>query len=337
MSDSQTEQPQATQPKKFWDYTPQLPLKMSPYFDWPMRPLASLVALLKSWNPAGWRFLMFGFACISWFFLSPSLESIREGGMGWIAHIAIKNLAILWVIAGGLHLWLFTFRRQRGEAQYHVREMATKAPKFILQNQLWDNILLTHAAWLFWCFWECLILWAYASGIAPMISPASNPIWFAVMVVLMPIWAGVHFYGLHRLLHIGPLYRHVHAWHHKNIHTGPWSGLAMHPVESFFLFFDTMIFFLVPGHPVLALFLLLHHGIGAPVSHAGFDHLRLGPGKLPLGDFFHQLHHRFIDCNYGTEDTPWDKWFNTFHDGTPQGDALILEQRRAAMRAKKSG
>ena len=76
--------------------------------------------------------------------------------------------------------------------------------------------------------------YAYANGIAPMITFETAPVWFLVLIVLIPIEAGFHFYFFHRLLHVGKLYTWVHSWHHKNIQTGPWSGLAMHPAESFF-------------------------------------------------------------------------------------------------------
>ena len=49
--------------------------------------------------------------------------------------------------------------------------------------------------------------------------------------------------------------------------------------------------------------------------------------RLQLGDFMHQLHHRFIDCNYGTHEDPWDRIFGSFHDGTPEADARIREHR----------
>ena len=119
----------------------------------------------------------------------------------------------------------------------------------------------------FWTFWECFMWFAYANGWATMITFESNPIWFVALIVLIPIWAGFYFYTHHRVLHIGFLYRHVHSWHHRNINTGPWSGLAMHPVESFVLMTDTILFLLVPAHPIHVIFLLFHHGVGAPTSH----------------------------------------------------------------------
>ena len=114
----------------------------------------------------------------------------------------------------------------------------------------------------------------------------------------------------------------------RNGNTGPWSGLAMHPVESFILMSDVLIFFLISSHPIHMIFLIFHHGIGAPTSHTGFEHVTIGKrGKLSLGDFFHQLHHKFFDCNYGTWETPWDQWFKTFHNGTDKGTQLIAKRR----------
>ena len=50
---------------------------------------------------------------------------------------------------------------------------------------------------------------------------------------------------------------------------------------------------------------------------SGFDGLLISDKKrAQLGDFFHQLHHKYFECNYGTVEMPWDRWFGTFHDGT---------------------
>lgn len=312
-----------------WNYTPDLPMKLAPYWDWPLRPLASAAYLLKSWNPLMQRFFILAMALLVWNFATPDLSGAATPGW-WIAQIWLRNLVILLVIAGGLHILLWVLRSQGDDTRYDMRPMPQRARAYTFGHQLWDNMLWTLGpALLFLTFWECLMHMAYANGWARVISFDSNPVWFLMLIVLIPIWAGLHFYWLHRLLHVGKLYTHVHAWHHRNINTGPWSGLAMHPVESFFLGFDTMLFFLLPAHPVHVIFLVFHHLIGAPTSHAGFEQVKIGKrASLEIGDFFHQLHHRFFDCNYGTFETPWDKWFNTFHDGTDDGDALVRDRRR---------
>ena len=318
------------QARKIWNYTPDLPLQLAPYWDWPLKPLASIKYLLRSWNPVAQRFLFLLAAFAVWTWFTPDLAQAKTISFGWIFEIWLRNLVILLVVAGGLHLALWKIRTQADDYRYDMRPMAKGAKIFTFKNQVWDNMFWTLGpALAFATFWEALMWYAYANGWATLITFSSNPIWFVTLIVLIPIWAGFHFYWLHRLLHVGRLYTLVHSWHHRNINTGPWSGLAMHPVESFFLMFDTMIFFLIPAHPVHVLFLIFHHLIGAPTSHAGFENIRFGKtAKLGLGDFFHQLHHKFFDCNYGTWETPWDKWFNTFHDGTPEGNEHIKERRR---------
>jgi lathosterol oxidase len=47
-----------------------------------------------------------------------------------------------------------------------------------------------------------------------------------------------------------------------------------------------------------------------------------------LGTFHHQMHHRYFECNYGSLELPWDKWFGSFHDGTVESDAKIRERRK---------
>ena len=318
----------APQKRKIWNYTPTLPIKVAPYWDWPAKPVTSLGYLLRSWNPVGMRMLFLIAAVVTWIFFTPDLSRAETIALDWIGEVWLRNFCILTVVAGGLHLFLLKFGVQGDAYRYDMRPMMKGAKVFWFKNQVWDNMFWSFVALQFWTFWECLVWYAYANGWSSMITFQSHPVWFLLLIVLVPIWAGFHFYWLHRLLHIGPLYTKVHAWHHRNINTGPWSGLAMHPIESFFLMFDTMIFFLIPAHPIHVIFLLFHHGIGAPTSHAGFEKVKIGNGGVEVGDFFHQLHHRFFDCNYGTWETPWDTWFNTFHDGTDEGNDLVKERRR---------
>ncbi|MCJ8308632.1 MAG: sterol desaturase family protein [Hyphomicrobiales bacterium] len=339
MSDAADESKPTTPPsrRKVWHYTPALPLQLAPYWDWPLKPLASLLYLLKSWNPVATRFLFLVGAIVTWVWFTPDLARAETLQFDWIFEVLLRNFLILTGVAGGLHLLLLRFGVQGDDYRYDMRPMMKGAKTFFFNDQVLDNMLWSYVALLFWTFFECLMWFAYANGWATMITFESNPVWFVVLILLIPIWAGFYFYCHHRLLHVGLLYRHVHSWHHKNINTGPWSGLAMHPVESFILMTDTLLFLIIPAHPIHVIFLLFHHGVGAPTSHAGFEKLKLGnKSGVEVGDFFHQLHHKYFDCNYGTWETPWDKWFSTFHDGTTEGDDLIKERRRQLM-AQQSG
>lgn len=45
----------------------------------------------------------------------------------------------------------------------------------------------------------------------------------------------------------------------------------------------------------------------------------------------HQMHHRYFEVHYGNLEMPWDKWFDSFHDGTPEAHERLKgrRQRRA--------
>jgi sterol desaturase/sphingolipid hydroxylase (fatty acid hydroxylase superfamily) len=61
-------------------------------------------------------------------------------------------------------------------------------------------------------------------------------------------------------------------------------------------------------------------------GHIGFDKLTV-KGKFALhSDFFHYMHHRYFECNYGTSTVPFDRWFGTFHDGSPESYAIMQEK-----------
>ena len=47
-----------------------------------------------------------------------------------------------------------------------------------------------------------------------------------------------------------------------------------------------------------------------------------------MGTFFHQLHHRYFECNYGTAEMPWDRWFGSFHDGTAEGLKRVRARKK---------
>ena len=324
-------------PKGRWNYRPDLSDQIAPYYSWPPRVGPTLRYMASSWGLLGVRIYVLGISILSWYYLSPALERCREFSADWIAQIWLRNIAIMLVVAGGLHLYFYTFHRQGDTEKYDPRDLARKSKLFHFNNQVWDNMfwVLTSAVG-FWTFYEVLMMWAYANGIAPMMEIGDNPGGFVLLLIVIPWWSGFHFYWQHRMFHIPVLYKLAHNWHHKNTNVGPWSGAAMHPVEHSVWFSAVFVLLLIPSHPILAIFIMQLQAITAVTSHCGYENLLLNKNiKFRLGDFFHQLHHRFYDCNYGTFETPWDQWFETYHDGSIEGD-IWMKQRRQQLTQHKS-
>ncbi len=77
--------------------------------------------------------------------------------------------------------------------------------------------------------------------------------------------------------------------------------------------------------------------LAAITSHSGYADLVVkGKPALELGNFFHQLHRRYFDCNYGNPHVPLDKWLGSFHDGSPEATAR-LRQRQLKLRRSSGG
>jgi sterol desaturase/sphingolipid hydroxylase (fatty acid hydroxylase superfamily) len=258
---------------------------------------------------------------VTYFFLTPELSRMQTLSIDWIAEITIRNIALLTIWTGGFHLWLYGWRKQGRLKKYSGNWMATNKRVFLFSDQVKDNIFWSMSGALFWSAYECGLWWGYANNLLPFSEFASNPLWFFLAMFLIPLWRNFHFYWIHRLLHWQPLYDKVHYLHHKNVNVGPWSGMAMHPIEHILYFSSMLIHLIIPSHPLHMLFNGIQTGLGPALSHSGFDEIVLGDELALKNDrLLHYLHHRHHNVNFGESNVPLDKWFGSFHDGTPEAD-----------------
>ncbi len=308
-----------------WNWTPALPVMVTPFFEWPFRWADSLRWLSSGWLTLTDNALSLLAAFAIWLWVLPPLTAIADFSVAWITVAFVCNAAATCVLAGGLHLWLYRWHRQGRETRYRSRERSRAGPPFTFGVQVWDNMFWTLAFGVpIWTAYEVVLLCAYANDLLPTVTLAENPVWVVALFLLLPVYHAVHFYGVHRLLHVPFLYRHVHSVHHRNVDVGPWSGLSMHPVEHILYFSAMLIFLVVPSHPVHMLYLGCWLAFGAITSHSGYHYLILRKrSRVRIGSFFHQLHHQFFNCNYGTIEMPLDRWVGSHHDGTPEGTKRI--------------
>ncbi len=317
-------------PLKGWNHSPDVPLEVSPLFRWPPQPMQILGWFWNSWFLISERLIIVAIALISWTWFQPPLEAMAQVSAGPVLAMLARNLMLMTVVAGGLHLWFYTFTKQGQRLKYDPRPLMKNGRQFTLGGQIRDNMFWTLASGVtIWTAYEVLLLWAMANGYAPMLTWAAHPVWFIALFFLIPIWESFYFYWIHRLLHVPFLYKHVHALHHRNINVGPWSGLSMHPVEHVIFLGSVLIHFVVAAHPIHILFHLQYYALTAATTHTGFEGMVVkDKNRLKLGTFHHQMHHRYFECNYGSLEIPWDRLFGSFHDGTQNADARIKARRQ---------
>lgn len=317
-----------------WNHTPELPIPVSPLWQWPPKPLKVL-----KWYADGWFFLtinmgILALAWVSYLWFSPTLAQAATLSPGWVALIFLRNLILITLIAGGLHLWFHKYAMQGQDKKYDPRPFPRQGRMFSFNSQVLDNMFWTLASGVtIWSGFEVLFWWLLANGYAPGTTFAQTPIWFVAFFFLIPVWESFYFYWIHRLLHSETLYR-FHALHHRNTDIGPWSGLSMHPVEHLMYFGTVIIHLVLPTHPVHLIFHLMFYAILAVTTHTGFEGLWFRNVKrVHLGMFHHQIHHRYFEVNYGNLDVPWDKLFGSFHDGTPEGKERMRERLKTRKRS----
>ncbi|MFT7476725.1 MAG: lathosterol oxidase [Verrucomicrobiales bacterium] len=311
------------------------PLDVPPLFQSPPRPVAMLrwFATKYLWPQSlAW----IGLGVLMYHVFTPELERFASFSVDDVALIWIRNTLMMLVIIGGQHWWLHIRRSQGTEFKYERRWLAKNRKSFLFDNQTRDN--------MFWtlvsgggvaALYEAIMFRLYAAGSIPQLTN----FWAISAMTIAVFWiAGVHFYLNHRLLHVDPIYGWAHALHHRNVNTGPWSGISMHPIEHLLYLSLPFVFLVIPGSPFIASFSLVYLMISPSPSHSGFDRFTVKDGtNIHGGDYFHNLHHRYFEVNYGMLLLPLDKWFGTFHDGSVEAHEQMKSRRRSSAEADHSG
>ncbi len=312
-------------------WTPKERVSYGPAFAWPPQPKALLKwffavpGYLLPWN------VLYAIAAVAiWMFLTPPLEIFETFSFKWAGIILGRNIVLAIAVYGAWHMWLYGWRKQGTAFKYNRNWPSEKSTVFLFNNQTYDNMFWTLVSGVpIWTCYELLLLWAYANGFAPMINPAENPWVFAAVFFLVPFIHEVGFYFAHRTLHWPPLYRLAHSLHHRNVNPGPWSGLSMHPIEHVIYFSTILLFFVIPSHPIHMINLASRLGVAPAQGHTGFDRVVVDDKTTwNVSYYAHYLHHRYHEVNYADGMVPLDKWFGSFHDGSPEADEAMKARRR---------
>ena len=315
-------------------------LEYKPLFAFPPKPIELLKWLFN--YPDGfifpWAAIHFAIAFLCYYFLIPSFEILSTFSLSWISIIFIKNFIVLFIYTGLWHLHLHTNNSQGDKFRYNLRPLG-KGKQWFFGTQTRENMFFSlFSAVPIWSAYESLMLWCFANDymLFPIKDWLASPyvaIYCVLLFIFIPIIQHVHFYLIHRLIHWKPLYDHIHSFHHKNVNVGPWSGLSMHPVEHLLYLSTILVHFFIPSTPLHFVYQGLHTCLGAQKGHTGYERLVVDPktGKsIPSAGYFHYLHHKYFECNYGELTSPLDKWFGSFHDGTKKTHEKLFKSNRTA-------
>ena len=317
------------------DWAPSEAIGDVPLFVLPPRPLAFLKWLPHYFLP--WNVLFMASAALFWHLLTPDIATLRTLHWTWILAIFARNCAAVLLFYGAFELRLYLKRSQGNRFKYNGKFPAdSKNRAFFFGRQNVDSLIRAFGSGVpIWTAYEVSILWCYANGYVPWMSFSDN-LWYLIgLGLVLPVFHEAHFFLIHRLIHVPVLYRHIHSVHHNSVNPSPWSSLSMHPVEHLLYFSIALIHLIIPSNPILALYQLHYSGFGAVVGHIGFDKIELTESTaIDSHAYAHYLHHKYFEVNYGDGLVPFDRWFGTWHDGSPTGEARMearYQKRKARM------
>jgi sterol desaturase/sphingolipid hydroxylase (fatty acid hydroxylase superfamily) len=233
--------------------------------------------------------------------------------------IFVLLLVASYVVPAGLFHCLFSTLRSPATEAMRIQKRRPSAQDIRREIRQSVSALLLFSAY-------CLIVYhaARKGATAVYFDFAAHPWWWAVAgFAAMVVLHDIYFYTTHRLMHLPPLFKAVHAGHHRSLTPTPWSILSFQPLETIsqFGFFALVIFF-VPLHPATLLAYLLFDGIVNAAGHCGHEFVAPASQehwvlKYVNAVTHHDLHHSRFRYNFGQYFNILDRLFGTFLDRPP--------------------
>lgn len=147
--------------------------------------------------------------------------------------------------------------------------------------------------------------------------------WWLPDMLLMLLVMDLGMYVFHRLAHVGPVYRLVHAFHHRHTATNPISLFVLHPAEV--LGFGALMLVWLMIYPISLAGLLGYltfNVVFGTLGHCGVEPLparmvRIRLLRLIGTSTFHAGHHHSPNHNFGFYTLLWDRLFGTLDPNYP--------------------
>lgn len=127
-----------------------------------------------------------------------------------------------------------------------------------------------------------------------------------------------YFYWVHRLMHHPLLYERVHKVHHLSKDPTPWAAFSFHPLEAVLeLGFVPLLTFTIPLHFSSILILSVWQISFNVMGHSGYEFFPRNSKNTFMKWFNsatnHNMHHKYVRCNYGLYFNIWDRVMKTNH------------------------
>ena len=229
-------------------------------------------------------------------------------GVGWIAAVLVRNAVVLVAWYGVFHLRLYVRRAQDTRFKYNAKWPAAPSGRFTFGSQTKENVFWTLASGLpIWTAWEVVTLWLFASGRIPWIRLDRPSRVVRRADGVDPALPGV---ALLRGPPVDPLAAAVQddpqppSPQHQ---PGPVVRVVDASRRTRAVLQRGLVHWVVPSHPIHAMYTLFHLAMAPVPGHSGFEQLEVGDGSIATNGYAHYLHHKYFEVNYADGAFPLDQ------------------------------
>lgn len=238
-------------------------------------------------------------------------QSIYEG-WGWpglLAFSLVFGLGIYAAVAAFAYGYYFRRHRARFVPDYRPdRAQLGDAIRWSIYGIVGNALLLLPI--------QVLVARGYSRVYADVSAHGWLYLPFSLVAVILFAETGI--YWIHRALHVQPLFRWLHRFHHKYREPTPAISFSFHPLDSFLQSTPYHIFaFLFPLHDAIYVGLIGFAALWALLIHSRVSWVA---PSLVNNTGCHTAHHWYYRYNYGNYFTLWDRLAGTYFDpaGLPE-------------------
>jgi lathosterol oxidase len=232
-----------------------------------------------------------------------------HGWLGLLAFSLAFGIGLYSAVASIAYAYYFCWRRGRFLPDYRPNRAE------LSQAILWSILGIVGNALLLLPI-QILVARGYSRVYGEVAAHGWAYLLFSLVAVI--VFAETGIYWIHRRLHMPPLYRWLHRYHHRYREPTPAVSFAFHPVDGFAQSTPYHIFaFLLPLHDWIYVGLIGFAAVWTLLIH---NRVCWVAPRLINNTGCHTAHHWYNRHNYGNYFTLWDRLAGTYFDpaGLPE-------------------
>ncbi len=241
------------------------------------------------------------------------------------------------LFAGGVYLFYYIIKRR----EWFVAKIQQKYPE---RKQIITEIKYSLLTFAVFASISVLIRYLSAQGILEVKTYrdfSEHSIgYFIATTIFIIFFHDTYFYWIHRLMHHPFFYERVHKVHHLSKNPTPWAAFSFHPLEAVLeLAFIPILVFTIPLHISSLIILAFWQIVFNVMGHSGYEIFPRNAKNTVIkwlnSSTNHNMHHKYVRCNYGLYFNIWDrlmktnhpKYFETFEEVTARRDAVFSQAK----------